>query len=104
MNHGWRNNLIRPPRNWANMGPPITKERAMPDPLSHFADACAAISFVTEGAGIKPIEIRVADERDARALIAFLMASDSARTIMASPIDEKGHEFKICDIRVTWPQ
>lgn len=103
MNHGWRNNLIAPPPNWANLGP-YAKDMTMPDPLSHFAEAAAAMSFVAEGAGIKPLEVRVADEHDARQLITFLNACDSARNILPSPIDEKGHEFKIGNVRVTWPQ
>lgn len=103
MNHGWRLNLIAPPPNWANAGP-YAKERAMPDPLSHLVEAVEAISFVAEGAGIAALEIRVADEPDARKLIAFLNACDSARMLLASPIDIKGHEFKIGDVRVTWPQ
>lgn len=75
----------------------------MPDPLAHFIDACGQLSFVAEGAGIKPVEIRVADEHDGRRLVMFLNACESVR-MLPSPIDEKGHEFKIGDVRVTWPQ
>lgn len=103
MNNGWRLNRIAPPPNWANAGP-YAKEIKMPDPLTHLVDAVEAMSFVAEGAGIAALEIRVADERDARKLISFLNACDSARAILASPIDIKGHEFKIGDVRVTWPQ
>ena len=76
----------------------------MPDPLSHFAEACSMLSFVAEGAEIKPLEIRVADEHDGRRLVMFLMACHSALQILPSPIDAKGNEFKIGDVRVTWPQ
>lgn len=82
----------------------MTKETAMPDPLTHFVDACEQLSFVAQGSDIKPLEIRVADERDGRKLIAFLNACHSALQILPSPIDEKGHEFRIGDVRVTWPQ
>ncbi len=76
----------------------------MADPLSHFIDGIRAISFVAEGAQIAPVEIRLADERDGRKLIAFLNATDTARALLASPIDPKGHEFTIEGVRVTWPQ
>ncbi len=76
----------------------------MADALTHLYGAIDAINFITEGAGIAPAEIRLADERDARALIAILNACDSTRMLLASPIDDKGHEFTINGVRITWPQ
>jgi len=76
----------------------------MADALTHLYGAIDAIKFVTDGAGIGKVEIRVADERDARKLITFLKACDSTRMLLASPIDIKGHEFTINDVKITWPQ
>lgn len=76
----------------------------MADPLGHLIDGIRILSLVAETAGIKPIEIRLADERDGRALINLLNAQDSARLFLTSPIDEKGHEFQIEGVKVTWPQ
>jgi len=76
----------------------------MADALSHLAEAIQAMNFVTEGAGIAPVEIRLADERDGRKLIAFLNATQTAQSKFVGPFDDKGHEFTIDGVKVTWPQ
>ncbi len=76
----------------------------MSDPLTHLAGAIDAINFVTDGAGIAKAEIRLADERDGRKLIAFLNATHTADARLIGPFDDKGHEIVINGVRVTWPQ
>ncbi len=76
----------------------------MADALTHLMDACAALKFIADGASIAAPEIRLADERDGRALIGIINATDSARMLLTSPIDIKAHEFMLSGVKITWPQ